>query len=248
MHTDGAPTRAELQATLAVLKAAKGARRFRAIASAGTVDRAGDIVEPSGWRLESYRKNPVILVSHDSQGLPVARATHIAVEGRALAIEGQFPPAGTSARADEAWDLIEAGILGAVSVGFLPLKAEPRRDGMGWRYLEQDLLEVSLVSVPANPDALIQPSLAPSGRAAGEEAPPGPPAVHRALPRLAARRRQLSVLQTEAGTRKAGRAVELAELRRQAAPERAAKVAMKARAAGKPRLAAAAAELAKVRP
>jgi len=37
-------------------------------------DRQGDVIEPSGVRLERFRKNPVVLYAHDYEALPVARS------------------------------------------------------------------------------------------------------------------------------------------------------------------------------
>ena len=220
--TKGAIGMVHLPGSLTVLKAAGGgARSFGAIASTARQDRQGDVVEPSGWRLDSYRRNPVILLSHDHAGLPVARATRVAVEGGALLLEGRFPEPGASQRADE------AGLLGAVSVGFLPLRSEPLKNGTGWRYLEQELLEVSLVSVPANPDALVQ--LSPLRPAGGKAVDVATPSIHR-HPKLDAKVR------------------EVARLQREHAPERAAKVAVAAAKAGRSRLAARARELSRMRP
>jgi hypothetical protein len=51
--------------------------------------------------------------------------------------------------------LIDAGILRAVSVGFIPVEMEDREGSKyGTRFIKQDLVETSLVSVPANPNAL----------------------------------------------------------------------------------------------
>lgn len=67
-------------------------------------------------------------------------------------------PQGTSPRIDEIRRLIDAGILRAVSVGFRPSSYEPLNDGggkaIGYRFTKQELLETSLVAVPANPNAL----------------------------------------------------------------------------------------------
>jgi len=35
------------------------------VMSDGTVDRMGDIIEPDGWRLDNFRRNPVALFKHD---------------------------------------------------------------------------------------------------------------------------------------------------------------------------------------
>ena len=58
---------------------------------------------------------------------------------------------------DEIRRLVEAGILKAVSVGFKPIHSQPRRNGdkiVGEYFQRQELVETSLVSVPANPNAL----------------------------------------------------------------------------------------------
>ncbi|MFO1075961.1 MAG: hypothetical protein U1E17_25300 [Geminicoccaceae bacterium] len=214
-----------LAARVTVQKSASS-RSFRAIASTGRVDRQGDIVEPSGWRLDAYRRNPAILLSHDAAAMPVARATHVAVEGGALVIEGRFPEPGTSQRADEAWSLLQGGLLAAVSVGFLPIRAVPLKTGSGMRYLEQELLEVSLVSVPANSDCLVQMPLRPAG---GKAVDAAAPSVHRHPTEPA-------------------RAAEVRRLQREHVPERAARLATTAAKAGRPRLAKAARELAGMKP
>jgi HK97 family phage prohead protease len=152
---------------------AVGGRRFRAVASTGIRDREGDVVEQRGWRLEAYRKNPVVMWAHLYDRTPIARAIHVAVEGDRLMLEAEFPEPGVSRFADDAAALIEAGLLGAVSVGFRPLRWELMPDGRGVRFLEQELLEVSLVPVPANAEALIVPALL--GRRA---APVHPRLVH----------------------------------------------------------------------
>jgi phage head maturation protease len=60
------------------------------------------------------------------------------------------------------------GYLKATSVGFMPLKytfsKDPARE-YGIDFLEQELLEFSIVTIPANPDALIDP-----GQASGKSA------------------------------------------------------------------------------
>jgi hypothetical protein len=48
---------------------------------------------------------------------------------------------------------VEQGILRAVSVGFAPIERKPLDDG-GVRFTKQELLETSLVSIPANPAAV----------------------------------------------------------------------------------------------
>src|SRR5262249_32107840 len=82
---------------------------------------------------------------------------NLRVENEELRGHLELAPKGTSARIDEIISLVDAGILKAVSVGFRPLKHEPLDEKDPWggsRFLEQELVETSLVSVPANPNAL----------------------------------------------------------------------------------------------
>ena len=130
-----------------------GERQVRVVASDATPDRMGDVLDPAGCDLRNYYKNPVVLAQHDS-GQPIARCSDIAVRGGQVVATIEFPPAGTSDRSDEYLALLKAGILGAVSVGFLPIEFRPRAGG-GFLFTKWEILELSVVSVPANPSALV---------------------------------------------------------------------------------------------
>lgn len=121
-----------------------------------TVDRMGDIVSADGWVLTNFKKNPIALFGHNSS-FPIGNWTNIRVEGGKLIARLKLAARGTSGRLDELISLVEQGILRAVSVGFIPIKAEPideKQPFDGTRFVKQELLETSLVSVPANPAAL----------------------------------------------------------------------------------------------
>jgi HK97 family phage major capsid protein/HK97 family phage prohead protease len=121
-----------------------------------TVDRYGDIIEAAGWVLTNFRKNPIALFGHSSS-FPIGTWSNIRVEGKRLIAKLNLAQRGTSARIDELISLVEQGILRAVSVGFRPLDSEPLDENRPYgpqRYKKQELLETSLVSVPANPAAL----------------------------------------------------------------------------------------------
>ena len=124
------------------------------VLSAETPDRVNDVVVQRGWHLENFLQNPVALLSHQQSDLPVGIWRNLRVQGDALLGDLQLAAKGTSRMADLARGLIEQGILRAVSVGFKPLKAEPIKP-RGMKYLEAELLEVSLVSVPAHPRAVM---------------------------------------------------------------------------------------------
>lgn len=141
----------------AVVVKAVGDRQVRVIASTATVDRSGDIVVAEGIKLDRFKQNPVVLWMHNHEK-PIARAVEIGVKGGKLEAVVQFPPEGTSEKADEVYGLIKAGVVNATSIGFLPdewMPMDPDRAYGPRRYLACELLEFSFVSVPANPDALI---------------------------------------------------------------------------------------------
>ena len=151
---------AEMAVSFVVQKRAGTARQVRAVCSTATPDRHGDVIDQTGWDLASFRRNPVILFMHDHAD-PVARATSVGIEGGNLVADIAFPDEGTVRRSDYVWGLIASGVVRAVSVGFWPLAWTPLPSGNGMRITKMDLLEVSIVSVPANPDALIETPILP---------------------------------------------------------------------------------------
>jgi phage head maturation protease len=138
------------------------------IASTATLDRYHEVIEPAGWRLDSYRRNPVFQNAHNYGDvlftLGKALSTDVReVAGRqALCQRIQFATE-VNPVARIAYGLYKGGFLNAVSEGFIPLRwedgnrtngTEGTNSGPRRRYLEQELLEVSAVAIPANPDAL----------------------------------------------------------------------------------------------
>lgn len=125
------------------------------VLSDATPDRYDDIILTAGWKLDNFEKNPIALFAH-SGSFPIGSWKNVRVEENALRGTLVLAKEGTSARIDEIRQLVDAGILKAVSVGFTPISYEERKgDTYGLVYTEQELVECSLVSVPANPNALL---------------------------------------------------------------------------------------------
>ena len=143
-------------------------RAIKYTISTGSVDREGDTVAVSGWQLGAFKTNPVVLWGHQAGELPIGKCTAIGVEGGALKAVVEFVPADMPAigpLAEAVLRMSRDGFLSATSVGFRPLQfelAKDRDDGQSWfppiDFLKQDLLEFSIVSIPANPEALIDPA------------------------------------------------------------------------------------------
>lgn len=116
---------------------------IRFVASTEGVKRDGLEIKADSWELENYRKNPVVLWSHDYWGthLPVGRAD-VNVEGKSLIASVTFDPDDEFARAIER--KYRNGFLNTVSVGW-----DSRGD-------TNELLDISAVPVPGDPDALME--------------------------------------------------------------------------------------------
>lgn len=134
-------------------------RTIRFLVSTATPDRDGDIVEPAGWELDQYRKNPVVLWAHDVFSLPVARAVEIATRDDALEAVARFTSAEENPRGAMVFKLYAGGFLSAVSAGFMPLEVaaltNDEGERVGFHIQRQELWEFSCVTIPSNPDALI---------------------------------------------------------------------------------------------
>jgi HK97 family phage prohead protease len=135
-----------------VLDPTLGERQIMVVASDPTLDRTKDVMRPEGCVLDNYQNNPIVLASHDPTQ-PIGSAKAAIRNGRVEALI-DFAPAGISAKADEFCGLAKAGVLRAVSVGFDPIEYAPNKAG-GYDYNKWELMELSLVAVPANPGARI---------------------------------------------------------------------------------------------
>jgi len=123
---------------------------FEAIANSGKKDRMGDVVDAQGWELGNFKKNPVMLWSHNPSNPPVARADKVWVDDKGLQVKGTWAP---TPFAQELRTLFENGFLNALSVGFIPLEMSPNKEN-GFNITKQELYEISWVGIPADPRAL----------------------------------------------------------------------------------------------
>lgn len=141
---------------LTVKQISEEKRIVSGIATTPTPDRVYDIVEPMGMR----QRGPVNLYLYHNHNLPVGNLDFGRPSKKGTPFEALIPDvveAGTvRERVNEAWHSVKYKLLQAVSIGFVPIADayEVLKNG-GLRYLEWEILELSLVGVPANPEALI---------------------------------------------------------------------------------------------
>lgn len=125
--------------------------------STGAVDRDNDTINPEGWKLDNYMKNPVVLFAHDYHSLPVANSLAVWTENGKLKSRAKFTPRDMYPFGYMVYQFYREGFMRATSVGFNPTKwqfNDERKYGIDFQ--EQELLEYSCVPVPANPEALIE--------------------------------------------------------------------------------------------
>lgn len=150
-----APTQLRGASILHVQKADDELREISGIATRAELDRAGDIVVSAGVR---FRNPSPLLLGHD-HSKPVGQVwfypgkDEIRFRARLPKIEEPGP---LRDRVEEAYQAVKAGLLAAVSIGFRVLDdgAEPLPGG-GWKFTATEIMELSLVAVPALPSAVI---------------------------------------------------------------------------------------------
>ena len=124
-------------------------------ASTIDVDRQGDVVPKSVWEkgMENYLKNPVILAYHDHDD-PIGRMVEHRVDNNGLWIKARISAAA------EQFNLIKDKVLTAFSIGFRVMDAEYNSAAEVFVVKELELVEISVVSVPANQNTLFDLSKA----------------------------------------------------------------------------------------
>ena len=130
---------------------------FTFIISTDTVDRMNDTVAVDGWDTENFLKggSGPVLFAHSYWSPPVGKSTSVKVVDGKLVGNVEFA-AEVSDFAREIRDLVSFGAITSASVGFRPKLWAFNEERGGFDFLEHELLEFSMVPVPANPDAVIQ--------------------------------------------------------------------------------------------
>jgi len=132
----------------------KANRIIEMIGSTEDIDRAGDSMKVDGVKLENYLKNPVILANHNysagEKSTVIGKALGVSIQAKQLVFKIQFAE---TDNAKEWFYLYSEGYMKASSIGFIPLERAPNKAG-GYDFTSWELLELSLVTVPCNPNAV----------------------------------------------------------------------------------------------
>lgn len=137
-------------------------REITGVASTPTPDRVGDVVEPMGMVMRT--KDIKLHLYHDHEkpvgtvtfGKPTPKGVPYTANLPVVVEEGEVKE-----RVDEAWHSLIYNLISGVSIGFVPIPGEVEVLGTGGlRFLKWEVLELSLTSVPANPEAIARVSKA----------------------------------------------------------------------------------------
>jgi HK97 family phage prohead protease len=129
------------------------------VASTASIDSHDEIVAQN-WNLEFFKKNPIALFAHKSRELPIGICTRVEMvpgpKGMQLECTIKFSTADLNPLAEQVWLNVQAKVLRAVSVGFIPQSVRwEMRDGRDVYVLDNNILyEISVTPIGANPDAL----------------------------------------------------------------------------------------------
>lgn len=157
-------------------------RRITGIATTPTPDRMSDVIEPLGIKYN----NPMPLLWQHKSDQPVGSVTFDTPTAKGVTFSAKIAafdePGNLKNRLDEAWHSVKLGLVKGVSIGFRPIEYGFMDDG-GIHYLETEVMELSLVTIPAQAEATIQtiksidaPLLAASGHGETDKDRPVKPA------------------------------------------------------------------------
>lgn len=147
-----------------ITKDAEG-KKYHAVFSSETEDRHGEIVYQD-FELKAFKKNPVFLDSHNYDSIEhiIGRVSPIGVkEGK---LQGDIEFATMNPKGTLAQQMADNGFLNTTSIGFIPKQFDDKGN-----ILKSELLEISAVSVPANPEALFETKNETQDAEPGEPSP-----------------------------------------------------------------------------
>lgn len=144
-------------------------RTVEFVASDNSVDSYGTVIPVDKWDLTRFASNGIIGYMHDVYGASWTKSAdpddvigkgEAWIEDDKLIVRITFEPADLNPRADKIFRKLQFGSLHAVSVGFRATKKghmgdeERGEDPKVYYYAGQELLEVSVVNIPSNANAL----------------------------------------------------------------------------------------------
>ena len=127
-------------------------------ASVNTKDRDGDVVIQYGIDMANFEKNPIILYQHD-RGQPAGKVLASEITDKGLYVKAEV----IKEVNPQAYYAVKSGVVTMFSIGFRGLDGEYNEETDTFYFTKTELLEISLVSIPANQDAKFEVVETPCG-------------------------------------------------------------------------------------
>lgn len=130
-------------------------RTITGIASTPNMDRDSDVMDMMGAKFAL----PIPLLWQHNHNMPVGEVTSATVTPDGIEIVAKIAKIDEEGvlknRIDEAWQSIKSGLVKCLSVGFRAIDYDYIADSYGLNIKSWEWYELSVVTVPANPDAVI---------------------------------------------------------------------------------------------
>ena len=136
-----------------------GSMRIPGMASTSDVDRDEEIISPKAFESsidDFLSKNPVLLFQHGWSDMPLGKIEKAEIRPNGLWIDPVILPTTVG---KDVMKLVNAGVLRHFSVGFRAKKSEFDEETDIRTITDLELLEVSVVNIPANPEAVFDKDL-----------------------------------------------------------------------------------------
>lgn len=130
-------------------------RIFTGVATTPSTDRDEDILEPLGAEFTL----PVIVLSHHNHSQPVGEVIQAEVTADGISVTAKIAKINEAGklkdRLDEVWQSIKLGLIKGLSVGFKIKEYSYIENSWGLHIKKWEWYELSVVTIPANADAVI---------------------------------------------------------------------------------------------
>lgn len=130
-------------------------RTITGIASTPSVDRDSDIIDAKGVKFAL----PIPLLWQHNHNQPIGEVISASVTDDGVEFTAKIAKIDEEGtlknRIDEAWQSIKSGLVKCVSVGFRALEYDYLENSYGLHIKNWEWYELSVVTIPANPDAMI---------------------------------------------------------------------------------------------
>lgn len=136
-----------------------GKELFWFLVTSEKIDRQNEVVKSDAYNIDKFMLNPVMFFQHNSQELPIGKWLEYEKTDNGLLLGGWFheiPNEEGDNLSATIKEYVKQGIINSTSIGFRALKSHTDRiDNKNILvYDEIELIEVSIVTIGANPEAL----------------------------------------------------------------------------------------------